>query len=92
MPFFGIGMKTDLFQSWATAEFSKFAGILSAALSQHHLSGFKIAQLEFTFHCHALEKKTATHSSVLPWRIPRMGEPGGLSSVGCTELDKTEFT
>ena len=31
----------------ATAEFSKFAGILNAALSQHHLSGFEIAQLEF---------------------------------------------
>ena len=30
-----------------TAEFSKFAGILSAALSQHHLSGFEIAELEF---------------------------------------------
>ena len=32
LPFFGIGMKTDLFQSLATAEFSKFVGILSAAL------------------------------------------------------------
>ena len=32
---------------WPTAEFSKFAGILSTALSQHHLSGFEIAQLEF---------------------------------------------
>ena len=31
----------------ATAEFSKFAGILNAALSQHHLLGFEIAQLEF---------------------------------------------
>ena len=31
----------------ATAEFSKFAGILSAALSQHHLLGFEIDQLEF---------------------------------------------
>ena len=40
-------MKTDLFQSVATAEFSKLAGIFSAALSQHHLSGFEIAQLEF---------------------------------------------
>ena len=30
----------------ATAEFSKFAGILNVALSQHHLSGFEIAQLE----------------------------------------------
>ena len=36
----------------ATAEFSKFAGILSAALSQHHLIGFEIAQLEFHHvHC-----------------------------------------
>ena len=37
--------------SRATAEFSKFAGILSAALSQHHLSGFEIALLEF-YHLH----------------------------------------
>ena len=47
LPFFGIGMKTDFSSPVATAEFSKFAGILSAALSQHHLSGFEIAQLEF---------------------------------------------
>ena len=43
LPFFGIGMKTDLYSPMATAEFSKFAGILCAALSQHHLSGFEIA-------------------------------------------------
>ena len=47
LPFFGIGMKTDFSSPVATAEFSKFAGMLSAALSQHHLSGFEIAQLEF---------------------------------------------
>ena len=47
MPFFLIGMKTDLSHPVATAEFSKFAGILSAALSQHHLLGLEIAQLEF---------------------------------------------
>ena len=35
-----------------------------------------------TFHFHALEKEMATHSSVLAWRIPGMGEPGGLPSVG----------
>ena len=29
-----------------------------------------------------LEKKMATHSSVLAWRIPGMGEPGGLPSMG----------
>ena len=47
LPFFGFGMKTDLSSPVATAEFSKFAGILSAAFSQHHLLGFDIAQLEF---------------------------------------------
>ena len=46
LPLFGIGMKIV-----ATAEFSKFAGILSAALSQHHLLGFEIAQLEFHHLC-----------------------------------------
>ena len=36
----------------------------------------------FTFHFHALEKEMATHSSVLAWRIPGMGEPAGLPSMG----------
>ena len=47
LPLFGIGMKTDLFQSspLVTVEFSKCMGILSAALYQHHLLGFEIAQL-----------------------------------------------
>ena len=47
------------------------------AKSQTRLSDFT-----FTFHFHALEKKMATHSSVLAWRIPGMGEPGGLPSMG----------
>ena len=37
---------------------------------------------DFTFHFHALEKEMATHSNVLAWRIPEMGEPGGLPSMG----------
>ena len=37
---------------------------------------------EFTFTFHALEKEMATHSSVLAWRIPGTGEPGGLPSMG----------
>ena len=103
-----------------TAECSKFAGILSAALSQHQLLGFELVQLEFhstplqysclenpmdggawraavhgvtegqirlrdftlTFHFHALEKEMAAHSGGLAWRIPRMGQPGGLPSMG----------
>ena len=36
----------------------------------------------FTFHFHALEKEMATHSNVFAWRIPGMGEPGGLPSMG----------
>ena len=39
-------------------------------------------RLTFTFDFHALEKERATHSSVLAWRIPGMGEPGGLLSMG----------
>ena len=47
LSFFGIGMKTDFSSPMATAEFSKLADILSAVLSQHHLSGFEIAHLGF---------------------------------------------
>ena len=42
----------------------------------------RLSDFTFTFHFHALEKEMATHSSVLAWRIPGMGEPGGLPSVG----------
>jgi len=44
------------------------------------------------FHFHALEKKMATHSNVLAWRIPGAGEPGGLPSMGGTESDLTKAT
>ena len=36
----------------------------------------------WSFHFHALEKEIATHSSVLAWRVPGTGEPGGLPSTG----------
>ena len=42
----------------------------------------QLSDLTFTFHSHALEKEMATHSSVLAWRIPEMGEPDGLPSMG----------
>ena len=41
-----------------------------------------LSDFTFTFHFHALEKEMATHSSVLAWRIPGTGEPGGLPSLG----------
>ena len=49
------------------------AAVHGVAKSQTRLSGFT-----FTYHFHALEKEMATHSSVLAWRIPGTGEPGGL--------------
>ena len=42
----------------------------------------RLSEFTFTFHFHALEKEMATHSSVLAWRIPGTGEPGGLPSMG----------
>ena len=41
-----------------------------------------LSNFTFTFHLHALEKEMATHSSVLAWRIPGTGAPGGLPSMG----------
>ena len=42
----------------------------------------RLSDFTFTFHFHALERKMATHSSVLAWRIPGTAEPGGLLSMG----------
>ena len=53
------------------------AAVHGVTKSQTRLSDFP-----FTFYFHALEKEMATHSSVLAWRIPGTGEPGGLLSVG----------
>ena len=53
------------------------AAVHGVARSRTRLSNFT-----FTFHIHALEKEIATHSSVLAWRIPGTGEPGGLPSMG----------
>ena len=54
-----------------------WAAVHGVARSRTQLSDFT-----FTFHFHALEKEMATHSSVLAWRIPGMGKPGGLPSMG----------
>ena len=53
------------------------AGVHGVAEGQTRLRDFP-----FTFHFPALEKEMATHSSVLAWRIPGTGEPGGLLSMG----------
>ena len=53
------------------------AAVHWVAKSQTRLSDFTS-----TFHFHALEKEMAIHSSILAWRIPGTGEPGGLPSMG----------
>ena len=53
-----------------------------AALHGVSKSRTRLSDFTFTFHFHALDKEMATHSSVLAWRIPGMGEPGGLLSMG----------
>ena len=54
-----------------------WATVHGVAKSQTRLSNFP-----FNVHFYALEKEMATHSSVLAWRIPGTGEPGGLPSMG----------
>jgi len=54
-----------------------WAAVHGVAKSRTRLSDFT-----FAFHFHALEKEMATHSSVLAWKIPGTGEPGGLPSMG----------
>ena len=53
-----------------------------AAVHEVAKSRTRLRDFAFTFHSHALEKEMATHSSVLAWRIPGTGEPGGLLSMG----------
>ena len=57
-------------------------GAWQAAVHGVSKSRTRLSNFTFTFHFHALVKEMATHSSVLAWRIPGMGEPGGLPSMG----------
>ena len=54
-----------------------WTAVYGVAKSRTRLSDFIV-----TFHFHVLEKEMETHSSVLAWRIPGTGEPGGLPSMG----------
>ena len=57
-------------------------GAWKAAVHGVAEGGTRLSDFPFTFHFHALDKEMATHSSVLAWRIPGTGEPGGLPSMG----------
>ena len=64
-------------------------GAWQAAVHGVAKSRTRLSDITFTFHFHALEKEMATHSSVLTWRIPGKGEPGGLYVI---ESDMTKAT
>ena len=57
-------------------------GVWKAAAHGVAKSRTRLSDCTFTFHFRALEKEMASHSNVLAWRIPGMGEPGGLPSLG----------
>ena len=56
-------------------------GAWKAAVHGVARSWTRLSDFTFTFHFHALEKEMAAHSSVLAWRTPGMGEPGGLPAT-----------
>ena len=76
----GEGNGTPL--QYACLENPMDRGVWWAAVHGVAKSWTRLSDLTFTFHFPALEKEMATHSSVLAWRIPGMGEPGGLPSMG----------
>ena len=78
--FNGEGNGTPLQHSYL--EYPMDRGAWWAAVHGVAKSRTRLSNFTFTFHFHALEKEMATHSSVLAWRIPGMGEPGGLLSMG----------
>ena len=80
MPIQGEGSGTPLQSS--CLENPRDGGAWWAAVHGVAKSRTRLSDFTFTFHCPALEKEMAAHSSVLAWRIPGMEEPGGLQSMG----------
>ena len=90
MPVIYIGLNQtwvlyDLYvprELYSCLENPKDRGAWWAAVHGVTKSWTRLSDFPFTFHFHTLEKEMATHSSVLAWRIPGTGEPGGLPSMG----------
>ena len=78
--FIGEGNGTPL--QYSCLENPTDGGAWWAAVHGVARSRTRLSDITFTFRFHALEKEMATHSSVLAWRIPGTGEPGGLPSMG----------
>ena len=76
----GEGNGTPL--QYSCLENPKDGGAWKAAVHGVAEGWTRLSDFIFTFHFHALEKEMVTHSSILAWRIPGTGEPGGLLSTG----------
>ena len=84
-----MGKTRDLFMEKAMAPPLQYSclenpmdgGAWKAAVHGVSEGQTRLSDFTFTFHFHALEKEMATHSSVLAWRIPGTGAPGGLPSM-----------
>ena len=75
---------TAAYQAPPSMGFSRqeyWSGVPLPAVHGVAKSRTRLSDFTFTFHFHALEEEMATHSSVLAWRIPGTGEPGGLLSM-----------
>ena len=77
---FGEGSGTPL--QYSRLENPMDGGAWKAAVHVVAEGRTRLSDFTFNFRFHALEKEMATHSSVLAWRIPGTGEPGGLPSMG----------
>ena len=82
LPRFVIGEGSGTPLQYSCLENPMDRGAWKAAVHRVAKSQTRLSNFTFTFHFHALEKEMATHSSVLAWRIPGLGEPGGLPSMG----------
>ena len=85
-PFSAIWMDLEIINGtplqYSCLENPMDGGAWDAAVHGVTRSQTRLSNFIFTFHFHALEKEMATYSSVLPWRIPGIGEAGGLPSLG----------
>ena len=77
-----LGGKNDNPLQYSCLENPRDRGAWWAAVHGVAEGRTRLSNFTFTFHFYALEKEMATHSSVLAWRVPGMGEPGGLPSMG----------
>ena len=82
---FGEGNGTPL--QYSCLENPMDGGAWWAAVHVVAKSRTQLSDFTFTFHFHALEKEMATHSSVLAWRIPGMGQPSRLPSMGLHRVE-----